>query len=63
MTEEKKSSEKAPRVTGVPPLAEEVEPKAGPGQKVVESPIGSRSVVDEDAVALLKTQGYKVLGG
>lgn len=51
-------------LVGVPPLASVDEnPKAGPGQKVVESPTGTKSVVEEDAVALLKTQGYKVRGG
>ena len=53
-----------PVVTGAPaPQAEDDHPKAGPGQVVVTSPTGIKSVVEEDAAASLKPQGYKVSGG
>lgn len=42
----------------VPQPAAEPELNAGPGQTVVTSPTGTRSVVDDAAVDLLKTQGY-----
>lgn len=59
MTTEKSASPNVPLATLIPAIAEvDDSPKAGPGQKVVTSPTGTKSVVDEDAVALLKTQGY-----
>lgn len=62
MSAENTASEKAkatPRVVGAPPLTVEADVKAGPGQKVVTSPTGVKSVVEEDAVDMLLTQGYK----
>lgn len=43
-----------------PPPDGEPSLDAGPGQVVVTSPTGARSVVDEGAVDALKTQGYTV---
>ncbi len=60
MTTEKSASPNVPLATLIPAIAvEDDSAKAGPGQKAVVSPAGTRSVVEEDAVALLKTQGYK----
>lgn len=47
-----------------PPPPVEVDPDkfvAAEGQKVVQSPTGTKSIVSEAAVASLKTQGYKVV--
>lgn len=44
----------------VPPVPADDDLKPGPGQVVVTSPTGLRSVVDEHAVDSLKHQGYKV---
>lgn len=63
MAEEKHAAEKsaAPATFGVPPVqAADDNPKAGPGQVVVTSPTGAKSVVDKEAVASLKPQGYRV---
>lgn len=64
MTTEKQSSEKAatpPVVTATPPLRDtEEDRQAGPGEVVVTSPTGTRSVVSEDRSESLKSQGYKV---
>jgi hypothetical protein len=38
----------------------ENERQAGPGEVVVTSPTGTRSVVSEDRADSLKSQGYKV---
>jgi hypothetical protein len=57
-----KAAKSAPRLVGVPPLPAEPTLKAGPGQKVVTSPTGTKSVVDDEAVESLKTQGYRVGG-
>jgi hypothetical protein len=65
MTSEKSATDKAtsaPLVVGAPAVTVEPEAKAGPGQKVVTSPTGTKSVVDDEAVELLKTQGYRVGG-
>jgi hypothetical protein len=43
-----------------PPAVQDDTPKAGPGQVVVTSPTGLRSVVEEHLVDSLKPQGYKV---
>jgi hypothetical protein len=45
---------------GTPALEVPVERAPGAGEVVVVSPTGIRSVVSEDAVASLKTQGYKL---
>lgn len=42
-----------------PPVAEPLL-RPGPGQVVVTSPTGLKSVVDEEAVESLKPQGYEV---
>lgn len=50
-----------PPIVGAPPLQlPDDDPKAGPGQVVVTSPTGYKSVVEEHAVESLKHQGYTV---
>jgi hypothetical protein len=51
---------KAALTASAPPVFEEPQVKAGPGQTVVTSPAGTKYVVEDEAVALLKTQGYRV---
>jgi hypothetical protein len=46
--------------TAAPALPVEPDLQAGPGQKVVTSPTGTKTVVLESAVEALKAQGYKV---
>ncbi len=60
MATEKNTSDNPVDVYATPPVQAEPEVKAGPGQKVVTSPTGAKSVVEESAVATLKTQGYTV---
>jgi hypothetical protein len=63
MTTEKKSDGNAnpPVVTAIPALGDtEEERQAGPGEVVVVSPTGTRSVVSEDRADSLKSQGYRV---
>lgn len=60
MPTEKKSTENPP-IVGAPAVQQvDDDPKAGPGEVVVTSPTGAKSVVDESAVDALKTQGYKI---
>lgn len=51
----------AAEYTGTPALEQATTREPGAGEVVVQSPTGTRSVVSEDAVDVLKTQGYKVV--
>jgi hypothetical protein len=60
MATEKQSTEKAPADL-VPPVAEDdTGRKAGPGEVVVTSPTGTRSIVPDYRADSLKSQGYRV---
>ena len=60
MSEKQQSSEKA-SADLVPPVAEDDSGrKAGPGEVVVTSPTGTRSIVPDYRADSLKSQGYKV---
>jgi hypothetical protein len=59
MTETKKSTANTP--VAVPPLADvDEDRKPGPGEVVVTSPTGTRTIVAEYAAESLKSQGYRV---